>query len=561
MADWAGIFDAGTATVAAGGTTVTFQNAGNLSQAVRSGDRFGAHRGLGIRIASIAGNVVTLAAPWPGPAQSAQPYEIAFTPYDGGYREALQKLLETFGVSGNVLALAALSGEVDKLPIFTGAGAMALVDIDDIKGDVASVNGQIGEIVLEADDVGALPSDTTAIDIGGLGTEFKRSPTAFARPYLMKVAERLTVKDYGALGDGTDEGTKLQAAVSAAVAENKTLIIPTAEATWGYTTSKTLDVDFSATSRIIDRKRPFLRGESAGNSIISYTGTGSAVRFKGSDGVNKPYPDGHHALTGMSDLTILGPGISGNTRGIDVENCAYLDFQRLEVQSFAFGLYAAGLEFTKFTRCNFKRNGYGAKAQIGPGNSSHPNGNTFDTCDISINEYGGLDWIGGSALNFFNTDVQYNGFSTLIGQVDRFGVRITNAGYQGGVGLSVFGGYFEHNAGIGDFYLRQLSTAVPTVNHCLYNFTGASFNRVTSSGVSFAPGPHNIFASFHANGGTQKVSVTSCSFKHYNQYVPNGANKYILFDPAGQPMNAQSYRGIGNLFMSSLEAPALADIA
>lgn len=97
MAEWPGIYKTGLATVAANGTTVTFQNAGNIAQAVRPGDRFGAHVGLGIRIAAMVGNVATLAQPWPGPAQTTAAYEIALTPYDSGYRQQLQVLLDRYG--------------------------------------------------------------------------------------------------------------------------------------------------------------------------------------------------------------------------------------------------------------------------------------------------------------------------------------------------------------------------------------------------------------------------------------------------------------------------------
>ncbi|MBP0439574.1 SGNH/GDSL hydrolase family protein [Tianweitania sediminis] len=100
MADWPGIYRTGTATVEEGGLTVTFQNAGNLVQAVRPGDRFGGHRGLLVRIAAVDATTITLAVAWPGPAQVAEPYEITFTPYDSGYRQALQTLLAGYDVEG-----------------------------------------------------------------------------------------------------------------------------------------------------------------------------------------------------------------------------------------------------------------------------------------------------------------------------------------------------------------------------------------------------------------------------------------------------------------------------
>lgn len=126
MADnWPGIFNIGTATVAANSTTVTLQGAGSIQTALRPGDRFGTHRGLGVRIAAVGTNTLTLAFPWTGPAQTAAPYEIALTPYASGYREELTKLLASLD-SSPLGALAALTLAADRLPYANGPGSMAL---------------------------------------------------------------------------------------------------------------------------------------------------------------------------------------------------------------------------------------------------------------------------------------------------------------------------------------------------------------------------------------------------------------------------------------------------
>lgn len=125
MAIAPGIYNTGTATVASGGLTVSFQGAPTLQSKIRPGDRFGGHVGFGIRIAVVGTSTVTLAHPWPGPAQTAAPYEIVFTPYDLGYRQSIESLIDRYG-STAVAALAELVLTADKLPYGNGSDTMAL---------------------------------------------------------------------------------------------------------------------------------------------------------------------------------------------------------------------------------------------------------------------------------------------------------------------------------------------------------------------------------------------------------------------------------------------------
>jgi len=120
-------YNTGTATVANGGTVVTGQGT-QWTSSIRANDIFGTHKGDGVRILSVESNTsLTLAYPWQGDAQTAAAYEIQFTPYDTGYYPAVRQLLQTM-TSGNVEALAALVGAPNRVPIFTGPGAMTLAD-------------------------------------------------------------------------------------------------------------------------------------------------------------------------------------------------------------------------------------------------------------------------------------------------------------------------------------------------------------------------------------------------------------------------------------------------
>ena len=144
MAIAPGIYNTGTATVASGGLTVSFQGVANLQAAIRPGDRFGGHVGFGIRIAAVGTDSVTLAHPWPGAAQTAAPYEIVFTPYDLSYREEFYEIIKRYG-RGALPAMAELVGEDGAIPVFTGPQTMSLLTQQDITNG-ARYNVQVANL-------------------------------------------------------------------------------------------------------------------------------------------------------------------------------------------------------------------------------------------------------------------------------------------------------------------------------------------------------------------------------------------------------------------------------
>ncbi len=120
------VYKDGTATVAANGVAVTGQGTMWLNT-VLPGDFFGTHKGSPNRILAVNSNTsLTLAYPWLGGAQATAAYEIMYQSDTARMQETARQLLEKLS-SGNVDAFAELIGAADRIPTFTGPGAMDLL--------------------------------------------------------------------------------------------------------------------------------------------------------------------------------------------------------------------------------------------------------------------------------------------------------------------------------------------------------------------------------------------------------------------------------------------------
>lgn len=122
------VYSTGTITVSAGGTAVTGSGTNWLASGIRAGDLFFAN-GLALVIAAVNSNTsLTLANAWPGGAIAGGAYFVQLLDDNVRTLVAVNALLAQLN-GGNLTALAALSGAADKLPYFSGVGAMALADL------------------------------------------------------------------------------------------------------------------------------------------------------------------------------------------------------------------------------------------------------------------------------------------------------------------------------------------------------------------------------------------------------------------------------------------------
>ncbi|TKT78440.1 pyocin knob domain-containing protein [Aquamicrobium sp. LC103] len=145
-------YTAGTISIAANGTTVTGTGTAWLTAGFQEGDQLFANGFLGIVLSVQSNTSLLLAQPWRGGALSNASYYLMYL--NEGSRASAQArlLIDLLGGSGNLQALAGLTGAANRLPFFTGAGTMdttALTPfmrtlLDDANG--AAAYGTLGTI-------------------------------------------------------------------------------------------------------------------------------------------------------------------------------------------------------------------------------------------------------------------------------------------------------------------------------------------------------------------------------------------------------------------------------
>jgi hypothetical protein len=100
--------------------------------------------GLSVLIGAVNSNTsITLARAWPGAAQTGANYDIMLLDDNVRSLVAANQLLQELQ-NGNISALAGLSGAADKVPYFTGAGAMTVSDLTPAARAILALAGSSG---------------------------------------------------------------------------------------------------------------------------------------------------------------------------------------------------------------------------------------------------------------------------------------------------------------------------------------------------------------------------------------------------------------------------------
>lgn len=293
--------------------------------------------------------------------------------------------------------------------------------------------------------------------------------------------------------------------------------------------------------------RVSLVGEDENGTRLVYTGAGSTCISIANN----------HTLSGeefasyqtISDMTIIGPSLRASSFGIVMNVGSFPKFERLNIQSFDFAMYLQDVDHAYFEKVNnrFNLRGLFATKNASPGTAStQPNNFTFVSCSLSNNTNYGAHILGGSDINFYGGDVEYNGSVGAGG----FGLQFEDCGYEGGRGANIDGVYFEGNNGIADVILKQATDA--SVDLAVVHRIASDFKRLSNSVKT----TNLILCAFGADStvGHAQLVLDGCVFKDYAGYTPDAATRYIAYSVTAA--NVNNFFDYGSYYSSTTELPA-----
>jgi hypothetical protein len=344
-----------------------------------------------------------------------------------------------------------------------------------------------------------------------------------------KMREQISVKDFGAVGnDSNDDTTSIQAAINYANTIGGDVYFP--PGIYKITNGLTINNSGDTTARI----KASLYGDSSASVLIrGMAGSYDMLTITGGTGAGA---ESHQVIRGLFFVKedYVGFCVGG-------DNLAFLSLEDVCCYNGEYAFYATDVLSSVFYNCIFRQAKIGMRAEYT--NFSYPNALTLVACVIGNNQDAGVWIVGGTNFNMFGGSIESNGITGV--SATKFGALLSNSGVQGSVSGNFSGVYFENNKGTADVWLAN--SAQPAAA----SISGCSFARVDS--VNYVT--NNILVETSGAGVTQSVSVAGCGFKYFNTYVPNSGRKYI--DAVSTSSGVSTVAWSGCVFQSATETPTI----
>jgi hypothetical protein len=329
---------------------------------------------------------------------------------------------------------------------------------------------------------------------------------AVGRTVHQKLQDLVSVKDFGATGNGTtDDTSAIQAAIYYAQTNGGCVYLPAG--TYIISNSLNVQINSGASTPLL---RPSIRGDGVGATTILQTANTSGLVITG-------YTSNVADYMFVSDLTLQGSG-GGYGNGIGFSDSAFVNVTNVEVTGWQHGVYGIDALSITFTRLvsRFNTNGFRFESSgSGTGYTSEPNAITMLGCTVGNNtNYGG--WVvGAGAFTFVGGSIESNGSGTDLSS-SKWGLRVTDSGghfaQQSATGFDLQGIYFEGNGGQANFWADQNVARVgvsASVNGC-------SFVTLSTSYPSAS-----VYLSASNSTYAFPIAFTGCGWAGLDSYTPS----------------------------------------
>lgn len=429
--------------------------------------------------------------------------------------------------------------------------------LENLEAQVVAPNGYRLKVV---GDIAAatIPDSTDTIEVlgfytAGLGGDHHRVRGLSSVPGAVQSADgdwwapgnsgRLTVRDFGAKGDGvTDDGPAFNryAAYLKLKGGGSFLVLP-----GRYRIETPVLIDVSDNSdEVLGRGIPLIGAGMACCTIVCATGTNFAVEIRATatEVGNSSY-NSHQQVSGIK---FVSSGINvGN--GLLMNATAICDLSGVAAIGLDVGVKTLDVHTMNFYDCHLRYNkiGHFGVAQV---NLSSPNAFSYYGCNINGNVDWGIITVNASVMNFFGGTVEFNGLASSLGQSG--GMRFGASGRNGTIACSMYGVWFEANAGVADVWCDHGES------YASYNFDGCIFNRTNNLAV-IGGVTYNYYVTNNilltTLGAASRLNVKNCAFKGWNDYPASAARPYINI-AASNCVFSES----GNHYDNPIEAPTAA---
>lgn len=413
--------------------------------------------------------------------------------------------------------------------------------------------------ITDANTLATQLANTSNIALGDALIGFKQTyslgimPGAVGKTLNDKMQDLVTVKDFGAVGDGVaDDTASIQAAIDLACQYGGCVYLPAGT----YKISSALV--FTMNSSTVDPvKRPSMKGDGMGATTIYQTINDNGIEIVGFDA----YPA---AYCTFSDFTLYGYQL--NKLGLAFKDIAFVTVSNVYLAGWSTGLYGANIVSSTFNNLviRFNDGGFYFESDAAYGYVTEPNALTMSGCTVGNNESYGGKVIGAGTFNYLGGSIEANGVGTDLSSA-KWGLAIVDAGgrlaQQSTCGFNISGVYFEGNGGQAQFQVQQTVSRpglTGVVNACSFTVLGSTYPAqqvyLAASNSTYA-----FPITFEGCGWTGLNSYTPSSSRPTINNVAN-AFKLALVGCDFYSTVDQYKQGASNRFESPIEAAAYLDL-